>query len=217
MEHGVQAVETSPKTGSSISATRRIGIFGGTFDPPHLGHLAVACAARDQLALDEVLLVVAGDPWQKRDRVLAPAALRIELTEVLIAGESRLMVDRREVERTGPSFTIDTVEELLSEAKEPTELVLILGADAAQGIETWHRASDLAALVTLGIAARPGSAPVSLSPRWSTEQLVGLNNPCASTDLRSSRRDVDFLTKCLPEAILLRLSQEGLYAVTNGD
>jgi len=217
VESTVQPPESDLKREIETPSKRRVGIFGGTFDPPHLGHLSVACAARDQLELDEVLLVVAGDPWQKRDRVLAPALLRLELTELLIAGESRLRVDGREVTRSGPTYSIETVEELFSEAQDGIEITLIVGADTARGIETWHRASELSQLVDLAIAPRPGSRSVSLSEKWRAKFLVGLENPCASTDLRDSNRDSTFLSKCLPKSILLRLGEEGLYAVRDGN
>jgi nicotinate-nucleotide adenylyltransferase len=195
----------------------RLGIFGGTFDPPHRGHLAVARAARDQLDLDEVRLMVAGDPWQKRDRSLAPRLLRLELTELLIGNEPRLRTDNREVLRTGPTYTIDTVEALLGEATEMISITLIMGIDAAAGIETWHRARDLAKHVTLAVAPRPGCDPLELSDWWSVVPLVGLDSPCASTDLRASGHNEDFLRQCLPEPILLRLAQEGLYAERDGN
>ena len=195
----------------------RLGVFGGTFDPPHLGHLAVARAARDQLDLDEVRLMIAGDPWQKRDRSVASGLLRLELTELLIGNEPRLKTDDREVLRTGPTYTIDTVEALLREATEMISITLIMGVDAAAGIETWHRAQDLAKLVTLAVAPRPGCEPLNLSDSWSVVPLVGLDSPCASTDLRASGHDEGFLRQCLPEAIFLRLTQEGLYAVGNGN
>ncbi len=200
-----------------MTSPRRIGVFGGTFDPPHLGHLAVARASRDQLGLDEVRLVVAGDPWQKRDRELAPAWLRYELTEMLVAGEAKCTVDDREIRRQGATFSIDTIEEMLGEASEELSIYLIVGVDAAAGISLWHRANDLAALVTLTIAPRPQCAPLTLDPSWRVEYLQGLDNPCASTDLRASGLNEAFRRQCLPNDVFLRITQEGLYAVDNGN
>src|SRR6478672_11079337 len=96
----------------STIMTERIGILGGTFDPVHVGHLMDAVAARDQLDLQRVLLVVARDPWQKRDRVIAPAEVRYEMLVAAIDGVDGLEPSRIELERDGPTYTIDTVEQL---------------------------------------------------------------------------------------------------------
>ena len=102
----------------------RIGILGGTFDPVHVGHLMDASAARHQLGLDRVLVVVARDPWQKRDRVIAPAEVRYEMVVAALDGVEGLEASRIELDRDGPTYTIDTVEQL---AAPDRELFLIVG------------------------------------------------------------------------------------------
>ncbi len=129
----------------------RIGIFGGTFDPPHTGHVMVAAEVRDRLRLDRMLVVVAGDPWQKADAVVALARDRLELASVAFGDVAGVEVSAIEVDRAGPTYTIDTVEELSAPGRD---LVVVLGADAAARLPTWHRAAELARLVTIAIVAR---------------------------------------------------------------
>ena len=141
----------------TTTAPRRLGILGGTFDPPHLGHLAAAVATQTQVGLDEVVLMVANEPWQKvGDRQVSPAQVRWEMTNALVEGISGLRADDREIRRGGPTFTVDTLEEILAEQPD-TEIFLIVGADTAQRLETWHRASDVVRLSTIVIVNRDDS------------------------------------------------------------
>jgi nicotinate-nucleotide adenylyltransferase len=134
-----------------------LGILGGTFDPPHAGHLAAALAVQTQVALDELVLMVANEPWQKvGDRQVTPARVRFEMTEALVDGISGLRADDREIRRGGPTFTVDTLEEILAEQPD-TETFLIVGADTANRLETWHRASDVVRLSTIVIVNRDDS------------------------------------------------------------
>lgn len=135
-------------------ARRRIGLLGGTFDPPHLGHLAAARAARAQLGLDQVLFLVANDPWQKSgDRAVTPAGIRLEMARALVDGEDRMGVDDREIRRGGPTYTADTLEELVREYPD-TDFFLIVGADTAGRIHTWQRPERVRALSTLVVVNR---------------------------------------------------------------
>lgn len=137
-------------------ATRTRGLFGGTFDPPHLGHVAAAVAARDALDLDEVVVMVASDP-RHREAPIAPAEVRLELARAAFAGLDRVSVSDLELRRPGPTYTIDTVELLVAQDQDAA-LVVIVGADAAAGLGSWHRADDLARLVTIAVVPRPGVA-----------------------------------------------------------
>jgi nicotinate-nucleotide adenylyltransferase len=131
-----------------------LGILGGTFDPPHAGHLAAAVAVQTQVALDELVLMVANQPWQKvGDRQVTPAQVRFEMTEALVDGISGLRADDREIRRGGPTYTVDTLEEIIAEHPD-TEIFLIVGADTASRLETWHRASDVVRLSTIVIVNR---------------------------------------------------------------
>ena len=138
----------------TTTAPRRLGILGGTFDPPHAGHLAAAVAAQTQVALDELVLMVANEPWQKvGDRQVTPAQVRFEMTEALVDGISGLRADDREIRRGGPTYTVDTLEEIIAEHPD-TEIFLIVGADTASRLETLHRASEVVRLSTIVIVNR---------------------------------------------------------------
>ena len=173
----------------------RLGILGGTFDPVHVAHLAAAAAARDQLELARVLVVVAGDPWQKQGRVCAPADARFEMVAAAVDGVSGLEVSRLEIDRGGPTYTIDTVEALRAEAPD-RELFLIVGSDVAASIETWHRATDLRAAVTLAVVDREDVAPSIPPPGWRCVRVHMPRLELSSTDLRrriAAGESVDFL------------------------
>lgn len=136
---------------------RRVGLFGGSFDPVHNAHLALAGSAFDALALDEVRWIPAGTPWQKT-RQLAPVADRAEMVRLAIAGDARFRFEPCELERTGPSYSIDTVLEL-SQREPAAQWFLLLGQDQLAGLPTWHRWRELVARVTLAVANRAGAAP----------------------------------------------------------
>lgn len=130
--------------------------MGGTFDPPHLGHLAAASAAYDQLDLDAVLLVPAGEPWQKAAQAVTSAAHRLAMVRLVAAEDPRFVVSDVDVVRPGPSYTVETLADL--RALHPdSELHLIVGADLVAGLPGWHRAEDLVAGVDgLAVVVRPG-------------------------------------------------------------
>ena len=188
----------------------RLGILGGTFDPVHVAHLAAAAAARTQLALNRVLVVVAGDPWQKRGRVCAPAEARFEMVAAAIDGVEGLEASRLEIDRTGPTYTIDTVEALRRESPG-CELFLIVGSDVAASVETWHRADALRAAVTLAIVDREDVATSTPPPNWRCLRVRMPRLDVSSTEIRrriAAGESVDFLVPP-PAARVLRA--RGLY------
>jgi nicotinate-nucleotide adenylyltransferase len=136
---------------------RRIALFGGTFDPPHCAHLELARTAIRTLALDEVRWIPAGQPWQKARRISAPLH-REAMVRAAIDGEPRFVLDRCELQREGPSYTLDTVRELQSREPGATWFLLI-GRDQYAGLQTWHGWQELLARVTLAVANRPGRVP----------------------------------------------------------
>ena len=143
-------------------AATRIGLLGGSFDPPHLAHLALGRAALQTLALDELRWLPAGSPWQKADRALAPATHRLAMLQALLAGEPRCVIDARELRRSGATFTIDTVRELQAEAETqnlPADWFLVLGQDQYAHFDTWRDWPELLQRLTLAVAARDGDAP----------------------------------------------------------
>jgi len=193
-------------------APRRVGLFGGTFDPPHIARLVVAVDVRHRLGLDEVLLVPNGDPWQKRStRPITPARTRLALVEAAVAGIPGVGVSAVEVDRPGASYTIDTVEAML--ADEPgLDLVLVVGSDAAHGLTTWERHRDLLALVTVAVVDRPGAS--AGIPTIEGARLVPVEVPAlevSSTDLRhrvAAGAPIDALT---PPAVVDLVRDRGLY------
>jgi len=159
-----------------VSTALRLGLLGGTFDPPHLGHLALARAARDQLALDELRWVPAGAPWQKAMRLLTPAADRLAMVHALVAGEARMRVDDVEIRRAGPSYTIDTV--LAWRREHPdARLFLVVGQDQYARLHTWHRWRELLDAVTLAVAGRDGAPPQP------PDELAGVPHRMVAIDL----------------------------------
>jgi nicotinate-nucleotide adenylyltransferase len=136
------------------SPARRVGLFGGSFDPVHNAHVALARAALAELRLDEVRWIPAGQAWQKA-RPLTDAVHREAMLRLAIAGEPRFVLDRTEIRRPGPSYTLDTVRELAA-AQPGTEWFLIIGHDQYAGLHTWNGWQELLARVTLAVANRPG-------------------------------------------------------------
>jgi nicotinate-nucleotide adenylyltransferase len=174
-------------------------LFGGSFDPPHLGHLALARCARDALVLDEVRWIPAGAPWQKAARALAEAKHRSAMVALLVAGEPGFVLDERELRRQGPCYTIDTVRELLAE-RPGAQLFLIIGQDQYAGFHTWHEWRGLAGALTLAVAAR-GDEPLQPSPQLQAAGHVMQRLPMArvqisATDIRArlkAGRDIESL------------------------
>ena len=137
----------------------RIGILGGTFDPIHIAHLHAGECAISQAGLDEVIFMPAGRPWQKGNAIVSPGHHRLEMARLATSGVDRFAVDAREIEREGPTYTIDTLATF-----DPTdELFLILGADAAIRLPTWHRASEVTRRCTILVAPRPGTSAVDVA------------------------------------------------------
>ena len=166
-------------------ARMRIGILGGTFDPPHIGHLAAAVEARAAAGLDRVLLVVANDPWQKSPtRELSPAGDRLALVRAAVDGVDGLEVCDLEIARGGTTYTIDTLEELRCRFPD-AEMFLIVGSDAAAGLHTWHRHEELPSLATLLVVERSGDSPPVVPAGWRVEHLAIPRLDISSTALRA--------------------------------
>jgi nicotinate-nucleotide adenylyltransferase len=172
-----------------IGGGERLGVFGGTFDPPHVGHLVSAVNVRYELGLDRVLLVVNNVPWQKADtRTVSPAEERFGMVAAAVAEVEGLEASRVEIDAGGPSYTADTLAALLHD--DPTrELYVILGADAAAGILTWERCEEVRDLATIVAVERPGAEPAAAPSgwQWTTVEVPSLD--VSSTDLRARAAD----------------------------
>ncbi len=142
----------------SNAASRRVGIFGGTFDPIHGGHLAVAAAAAAELDLDVVYFVPAGDPYLRRAPI-ASVDDRIAMVELAIVGDDRFLLSTVDVERPGPTYSLDTVKDIGTAAGMNAAIYLIVGADAAMQLARWREPEKLAAATTIVVVGRPDQLP----------------------------------------------------------
>lgn len=160
---------------------RRIGVFGGTFDPPHVAHVVLAAAAIHQLNLDELLVIPAGVPWQKvGSREISPGPVRLHMCEAAFGSVEGVSVSTIELLREGDTYTVDTLEAL---SGTDVELHLLLGSDTAAGLDTWHRPEDVAALASIAVfprKGRVGQPPAGFE--WSLLEFPGLE--VSSTDIR---------------------------------
>jgi nicotinate-nucleotide adenylyltransferase len=189
----------------------RIGLFGGTFDPPHNAHLALARAAVSQLRLDEVRWIPAGAPWQKTRNITAPVH-RAEMVDLSIAGEPRFVLDRCEIQRSGPSFTIDTVRQLQAEQPGAT-WVLLLGDDQYSSLHTWRGWQDLVRLVELAVANRPGE-PLLVHGDLSRVPHRTVNIPMmdvSSTEIRRRVYAGEPITDLVPPDVARYIARHRLY------
>jgi nicotinate-nucleotide adenylyltransferase len=189
----------------------RLGVFGGTFDPPHIGHLVAANEARHALALDRVLLVVANEPWQKTGtREISPASDRLAMVTAAVEAVDGLEASAVELDRGGPSYTADTLETMAE--RDPDGMrFLILGADAAGGLRTWERAEAVPRLATLVLVDRPGLPAPAPPAGWAFERVEMPRLDVSSTDLRqriAAGRPVTFLT---PDAVVSCIRDRRLY------
>ena len=211
-----------------LPARRRIGILGGTFDPIHVGHLALARSARAALSLDEVRLIPTGASWQK-DRVVADAAQRLEMVRLAVAGDAGLLADDRETRRDGPSYTVDTLAELRAELGPEPALVLLLGSDQLHNLPTWHRWRELVSLAHLACTQRERvplqDLPAEVEELLRTHGRQALPDapagavvlfsmppvPVSSTALRAQLARGDRPVGLLPPAVLEYIELQKLY------
>ena len=174
----------------------RLGVFGGTFDPPHVGHLVSAVNVRHELALDRVLLVGNNQPWQKvASRPISPAEHRLAMVRAAVSDVPGLEASRIEIDAGGPSFTADTLQTLQAEDRDRA-LFVILGADAAAGVLTWERHEAVRDLATVVVVERPGAPPAVAPEGWRWVQVEVPSIEVSSTDLRARAvdgRPLDYL------------------------
>lgn len=196
-------------------AIAKLGLLGGTFDPPHLGHLLCASEARDQLGLDCVALVPAAAPPHKHAAGEPAAQVRLELCRRAVAGVAGLDVLDLEARRPGPSFTVDTLRELHAD-RPGDELTFIVGADMALSLPTWREPAEVLRLARLAVAERSGATRVDVEERLAPlgGRLDFFTMPridISSTDVRArlaAGRPVRWL---VPDAVATAISERGLY------
>jgi nicotinate-nucleotide adenylyltransferase len=198
-------------------AALRLGVLGGTFDPPHVAHQVLAEQAREQLQLDRVLWVPAGEPWRKSDRAVTPAAHRLAMTRLAAAGHPAFEISDVEVARDGPSFAAETLR-MLGEQHRPEELYFILGDDALDDLPNWREPQRILEMATLAVAARAGAA----RPAAALDGLLpGLGAAVvwivmprlevSSTDLRRRALERRSLRYLAPPAVADYIREQRLY------
>ncbi|HEU0078829.1 MAG TPA: nicotinate-nucleotide adenylyltransferase [Longimicrobiaceae bacterium] len=187
----------------------RLGVYGGTFDPPHLGHLAAASDACDALRLDRLLWIPAAVHPLKGGRVRTSPELRLEMVRAAIAGDPRFEADDLELRRTGPSYTVDTLR-ALRERHPEAEIFFLTGADNLAELPRWREPDEIARIATLAVLTREGEALPEDSP------YPGVHVPVTRVDVSSTgvrRRVAEGRTirYLVPEAVRAVVEREGLY------
>lgn len=206
-----QTVPDAHRPTPPSSEWRRIGVFGGTFDPPHVGHLVTAVNVRHALDLDVVLLVVANDPWQKSGaRDVSPASDRLAMVEAAVGDVAGLEPSDVEIRRGGTSYTADTLDEL-AQAHPQASLFLVLGSDAAAGLPTWERAEEVRQRAEIVIVARPGSEEGRPPAGWRCARVESPRLEVSSTDLRARVADGRPLDYLLTPPVIDCIRARGLY------
>jgi nicotinate-nucleotide adenylyltransferase len=197
----------------NASQPRRLGLFGGTFDPPHVGHLVTAVNVRHALDLDMVVLMVANVPWQKEGtRAITGAFDRLAMVEAAVRDVPGLVPGRQELDMGGPSYTADTLDVLAAEWPG-AEIFTIIGDDAAAGLLTWTRWNEVVERSRLVVVDRPG-APVQLPDGvdWIHVEVPRLE--VSSTDLRARFTDGRPLDYLVTQPVLDVIRERGLYGAT---
>lgn len=188
-------------------ARMRIGILGGTFDPPHLGHVQIVRHVRAYLNLDEVLVIPAGEPWQKTDVVATPQQ-RLAMTRAAFEGEPGVRVSDLEVQRSGPTYTVDTVRTLRAQQPE-VEWFLILGQDAAEGMATWREPAAITEMARVAIVTRTSESalPVPEGSCWVPMEPVEIS----STQVRHRCAGGEPIDDLVPPPVAAYIHDHHLY------
>jgi nicotinate-nucleotide adenylyltransferase len=194
----------------------RIGVMGGTFDPIHHGHLVAASEVAHIFALDEVVFVPTGQPWQKQDKQVSPAEDRYLMTVIATASNPRFSVSRLDIDRPGPTYTIDTLRDLHAVRGEDAEFYFITGADALSRMLSWQNVDELFMLAHFVGCTRPGHR---LSDQGLPEDKVSLVEipalAISSTGCRQRVAEGEPIWYLVPDGIVQYIAKRGLYR--NGD
>lgn len=199
------------KAAGGSAGTERIGIFGGTFDPPHIGHLIVAQDAWSRLELDRLIFIPASAPPHKVGLEIAPAALRLEMLRAAIGDDPRFDAIDLELRRSGPSYTVDTLRELRT-LYPAAELSFLLGADQFRELHTWREPSEIVQLAQLVVLSRGGEG---IEPRlgFPHRELEVTRIDLSATEIRNRVAEGRPIRYLVPEGVAAIVEREGLYRV----
>jgi nicotinate-nucleotide adenylyltransferase len=212
----------TPSTAPVAVRSASLGVLGGTFDPFHLGHLALARTARDELGLERVLVVPAAQPPHKPGRPVSPGQVRLEMVEAGIAGEARLEASRIELDRTGPSYTVDTLEELAAReraaGREP-DLVLVLSAESFAGFRSWREPDRILELARIAVAPRDGMPPpddttIARLAGAAADRVLPIPGPALDVSASAIRRavaDGESIDALVPPGVAAVIARHRLY------
>jgi len=199
-------------TKNSPTGCHRYGIFGGTFDPVHLGHLIAAQAAGQSLKLDRIIFIPAGSPPHKRRRRVTEAGLRLRMVKLAIAGDRRFRVSDIELRSPQPSYTVATLKRL--KQKHPgVEFYLLMGWDQAILLDTWRNPEEIFKLARVVLLGRPGYDPRDIPPRWRS-RAISVEVPrvdISSSQIRRMVREGKDIKYLVPEAVERFIRRQGLY------
>lgn len=190
----------------------RIGVMGGTFDPIHLGHLAAASEVAHRFDLSRVIFVPAGEPWQKADRVVSPAEDRYLMTVIATAADPRFTVSRVDIDREGPTYTVDTLRDLHQQLGDDVDLHFITGADALMDIVSWRQPDEVVRLAHLVGVTRPGHALADpgLDPTRVTLQEIPAM-AISSSDIRQRVAAQEPISYLVSPGVESYIRKQGLY------
>jgi len=188
----------------------KLGLFGGSFDPVHIGHLLVAQAAREELALDRVFFIPTAQSPFKPASAPAPAAERLRLLRLALAGQSACEVDDQEIRRGGVSYTVDTVRQYAGRFPGAA-LYCLVGADQAPQLHLWREAASLAALVEFLVIPRPGEPPAALPPHFRGRALRGFPIAISSSQIRQRIKSGASISSLVPPAVEEAIRNNRLY------
>ena len=197
----------------------KLGIFGGTFDPVHNGHLTVAEHARTMMELDRVLFVPAGQPWFKAGRIVSDAEHRLEMTRIATADNPHFAVSDMEVLRAGPTYTIDTLEALREEMGDGVEFYVILGADALNELHRWRRPAAVLGMATVVGVTRAGVDAVDRAALESirdgaSDEVIIVDGPLvdiSAADVRRRMKEGLSVRGLIPPGVEDYAKRHGLY------
>ena len=201
-----------------MSPARRIGVFGGAFDPPHLAHVALVRSATEALGLDEVRVLPTGQAWH-RSGPLSDAAHRLAMTRLAFAGLPQVVVDEREICRSGPSYTVDTLSEIAAE-HPGAQLFLLIGDDQRRSLPGWHRIGDIARLAIICAAARDpqvaswhaGEPSQAAVPGLDIQPLLMPLMPISATEIRERVSRQTGVSELLDPAVERYIHEHHLYS-----